>query len=299
MDSLVTAESAVILPQESPCTKYSWSFYPLSVSFLKFNLPSALCTQHIFPSNSPLYFRGIFGFPVCIEIASPLLNQKMPRPVCELDLLCIKWLLCESFLSYGRARINKESIFTRAGQKFNPIALWVAGWVANTGTCLWLHHKAGNILAMGSTRLLPSFSLWNLHLCQTPTTLDEHTMEMCSSKPLSNELWMFMVPTDAASPALGCAGVRHNTELGGWEREVCAVRLKAKIQFGVASVLAPRHPTGWHLLSPCQNTGICSVSQCQQTAWWWPHFSLHKDFITVNDYSTKPNVMNWLNRSEE
>lgn len=128
VDSLVTAESAVMPSAGIPLSSYSWSFYPLPVSLLKFNLPSALCDMTHLPREFTSVFQRDIWLPYmhrnCISSAESVDAQIC---VCELDLLCIQWLLCVSFRSHGRARINKESIFRRAGQKFNLIVLGMGG----------------------------------------------------------------------------------------------------------------------------------------------------------------------------
>lgn len=219
--------------RNSSCGQFSYSWIcsnafcrnPPIFIFMEF-LPSACLSSQIQFAFSPLrHGTSPQGVHLCVSegYLASLHAQKL-HLLCWISRcsdLCVwtgfvvhsvvaLWKLPKPWKSKDQQRVHLQE--SRA--EIQPHCSW-DGWLTQPPACGHIT-KQGIFCQWGSTQLLPSCSLWNLHLCQTPTIPDKHTMEICSSKPLSNELWIFMVPTDAASPMLGSAGVRHNTQLGGW-----------------------------------------------------------------------------------
>lgn len=74
--------------------------------------PQLFAAQHISPRSSPLYFRGIFGFPTRTEIAFALLNQKILTSVCETGFAVRSgvalWKLLKLWKSEGQQRVHLQ-----------------------------------------------------------------------------------------------------------------------------------------------------------------------------------------------
>lgn len=67
--------------------------------------------------------------------------------------VCVNWICCAfSGCSVKASEAMEEQGSTKSpssGEQGGNSTSFFLGWVANTATCLWPHHKAGNILPMG------------------------------------------------------------------------------------------------------------------------------------------------------
>lgn len=177
-----------------------------SASFLKFSLPSALCSMTHLPKEFSSLFQKDIWLPYMHKNCICSVKSE-DTCICVWDWICCALSCCTTKTSEAMEEWRSPKSPSSGQQSRNLIPLPISGLVANTATCLWPHHTSGNGLSTGPCCPFPYEICISVSHSQYQTSV---WWRLGAQNHSTMNTGYLHSPLSAASLALSDAGVRHN-----------------------------------------------------------------------------------------